>query len=223
VCSSDLGWIEVSVGARRQPTLRDTAIAHRIVDLRPELAVTREGLRVTDPVRTLVDLGLVVPRWAVGRALARALSSRLVAITEVKWLREALGRPGRNGTGIIGRHIDDRLLTAPTEESVLESRLVDLIRSHSLPTPQFQHEVWSGGRFVARIDAGYPDIRLAIEVDGYASHSAPEAFQRDRRRQNDLVLLGWTVLRFTWADVVKSSDEVARAIDRAMSVLIRPR
>jgi hypothetical protein len=181
------GHVEVSVPANRQPRLHAPAVVHRIADLHPDRAIERCGLRLTDPVRTLVDLGLVMPRRAVGRALGRALSTRLVAVSEVQWLREALGRPGRNGVGIIGRHIDDRLLTAPTEESVLEARLVDVLRRHSVPLPTFQHEIWHGGRFVARVDGAYPDRRVAIEVDGYLHHSAPTAFQRDRTRQNALV------------------------------------
>jgi very-short-patch-repair endonuclease len=40
---------------------------------------------------------------------------------------------------------------------------------------------------------------VAVEIDGFAFHHAPDRFQRDRTRQNALVGLGWTVLRFTWA------------------------
>ena len=79
---------------------------------------------------------------------------------------------------------------------------MDLVRQYELMAPAFQHEVWHGGRFIARIDCAYPDRKLAIEVDGFEHHSSPEAFQRDRTRQNRLVALGWTVLRFTWHDVV---------------------
>src|SRR5687767_9753169 len=57
------GYVDVSVRPDRKPTLRPPAILHRIADLHPELAAEREGLKVTDPVRTVVDLGLVLPRW----------------------------------------------------------------------------------------------------------------------------------------------------------------
>jgi very-short-patch-repair endonuclease len=80
----------------------------------------------------------------------------------------------------------------------------------------FQWEVWNAGRFIARLDAAYPERRIAIEVDGYEAHSSPEAFQRDRTRQNRLVALGWTVLRFTWADVVHRPSMVAQAIKEAI-------
>jgi very-short-patch-repair endonuclease len=80
-----------------------------------------------------------------------------------------------------------------------------------------QHEVWHAGRFIARIDAAYPERRIAIEVDGFEAHSSPDAFQRDRTRQNRLVALGWTVLRFTWADVVQRPTMVAQTIREAIN------
>ena len=184
------GYAEVSVRPDRNPRVRPPAIVHRIGDLHPRLAVERECMQITDPLRTIIDLGLVAPTWTVNDALSRGLTTRLFTIGEVQDLRDALGRPGRTGTGIVRDLIEQRLLTAETEESLLEARFVDLTRSHDLPRPAFQHEVWHTGRFIARIDAAYREIRLGIEVDGYESHASPEAFQRDRARQNYLVALG---------------------------------
>ncbi len=56
-------------------------------------------------------------------------------------------------------------------------------------------------------------------MDGYAYHSSPEAFQRDRDRQNQLDALGWTVLRFTWHDVVHRPAAVAATIRDAINRL----
>jgi very-short-patch-repair endonuclease len=206
------GYAEVSVRPDRNPRVRPPAIVHRIGDLHPRLAVEREGMQVTDPLRTIIDLGLVAPKWSVSDALSRGLTTKLFTIGEVQSLREALARPGRTGTGIVKELIERRLLTAETEESLLEARFVDVARSHALPPPIFQYEVWHAGRFIARVDGAYPDLQLAIEVDGYETHSSPEAFQRDRARQNYLVGLGWTVLRFTWHDIVHDSVMAARTI-----------
>ena len=213
------GYAEVSVRYEHNPRVRPPAVVHRIRDLHPGLSVEREGMQVTDPVRTVIDLGLVMPTWAVKDALSRGLTSRLLTVSEVDGLREALGRPGRNGTGIVRRIIDERLLRLGTEESLLEARFADLTRKFGLTIPAFQYEVWSSGRFVARVDAAYPDVLLAIEVDGYEPYSSPDAFQRDRVRQNYLVRLGWTVLRFTWHDVVHDPANVARAIREMLTRL----
>lgn len=210
------GYVDVTVPPPRHPRLRPPAIAHRILDLHPELAVEREGIRLTDPVRTIVDLGLVLPKWSVRDALSRGITTRLFSVDQVNRLREALGRQGRNGTGMIQDLLDERLLLMGDEESLLEKRFLDLVRRHGIPNPLIQYEVWHAGRFIARVDAAYPDLKLAIEVDGYRHHSSPDAFQRDRTRQNRLVALGWTVLRFTWADVVQRPSMVAQTIREAV-------
>lgn len=213
------GYVDITVHPERKPRLQPPAILHRILDLHPELAVEREGLRLTDPTRTVIDLGLVLPTWSVRDALSRGLTTRLFNITQVERLRDALGRKGRNGTGVVRELLEERLLTGGTEESLLEKRLFDLVQKYDVATPVVQHEVWDSGRFIARIDAAYPERKLAIEVDGYSTHSSPDAFQRDRTRQNRLVALGWTVLRFTWADVVQRPAMVAQAIREAVSRL----
>lgn len=210
------GYIDVSVKPPSHPRLRPPAIAHRILDLHPELAVERVGLRLTDPTRTIIDLGLVLPTWAVRDSLSRGLTTRLFQVDEVERLRDALGRQGRNGTGVVRELLDERLLTMGDEESLLEKRFLDLVRRHGVPPHSFQFEVWHGGRFIARVDAAYPDRKLAIEVDGFAHHSSPDALQRDRTRQNRLVALGWTVLRFTWDDVVRRPAMVAKEIREAV-------
>jgi very-short-patch-repair endonuclease len=213
------GYVEVSISPDRQPTLRPPAGLHRIGDLHPELAVERAGLPITDAVRTVIDLGLVLPKWGVRDALSRGITTKLLGVKEVGWLRDALARQGRNGTGVMRMVLEERLLLGGADESVLEERFSALVRRQGLPMPAFQHEVWHGGRFMARIDAAYPELLLGIEMDGYESHSSPAAFQRDRTRQNRLVALGWTVLRFTWADVLRSPEMVAQTIREARARL----
>lgn len=210
------GYVDVSVQPPRAPRAQPPVIIHRVKDLHPELALERDGLRLTDPVRTVIDLGLVLPTWAVRDALSRGITTHLFTVGDVQRLRDALGRKGRNGTGTVRELLDERLLTMGDEESVLERRLLVLGRRHGLPPMSIQHEVWHAGRFIARVDACYPERKLVIEVDGFAHHSSPDAFQRDRERQNRLVALGWTVLRFTWHDVVHRPTVVAQAILEAL-------
>ena len=60
-----------------------------------------------------------------------------------------------------------------------------------------------------RIDLAYPELRLAIECDGFRWHAQRSDWDADRRRQNDLVAQGWRVLRLTAA---MSDDEIIAAI-----------
>ena len=64
-------------------------------------------------------------------------------------------------------------------------------------------------------DVGFGATPVACEVDGYEHHSSPEAFTRDRQRQNALVLAGWTVLRFTW-DMLADEQAVVTAVRAAV-------
>ena len=132
-----------------------------------------------------------------GRGPGRAIARRLLPLKAVVILREELARRGRNGTGVVQRVFDERLLRGADEDSGLELRLLRIIRRFALPPVTFQHEVWHDGRFVGRIDAAYPSAMVAIEADGFIAHSDFDAFQHDRERQNELTVLGWTVLRFT--------------------------
>ena len=213
------GYVEASVAHGHALRLRPPAVAHRIKDLRPDLSVEREGMRITDPARTIVDLGLVVPPSLVAAALRRGISKKLVSLAEARLIRERLGRQGRNGTGILGEVIEMTILRGEKSESELEERFLALRRDHGLTELSLQHEVWAVGRCIGRVDGAVPRVKLAVEVDGYEHHTDPEAFQRDRTRQNELVALGWTVLRFTWHDVVNRPEHVARQIRAAITRL----
>jgi len=210
------GYVEASIKHGHAARIRPPAVAHRIKDLRPDLALEREGVRLTDPVRTIVDLGLVVPPGLVAAALRRGISKKLVSLADARHIRERLGRQGRNGTGILGDVIDIHVLAGEKAESELEERFLQLRKRYDLAELTLQFEVWEMGRCVARVDGAVPRLKLAIEIDGFEHHSTPEAFQRDRSRQNELVALGWTVLRFTWTDVVHHADKVARQVRDAI-------
>jgi very-short-patch-repair endonuclease len=99
----------------------------------------------------------------------------------------------------------------PTE-SELETRFAQLVQATGLPEPVRQHVVLDADRFVARVDFAYPEARTAIELDGFSTHGNQGAFIADRRRQNSLVALGWTVLRFTWNDLADRPGDVVRTV-----------
>ncbi len=73
------------------------------------------------------------------------------------------------------------------------------------------------GVIIARCDFALADLMLAIEVDGRSAHTGRVAFERDRRRQNALVLAGWTVLRFTWRQITADPEAVLRTVNTAIT------
>jgi len=65
------------------------------------------------------------------------------------------------------------------------------------------------------------DCRLSIEVDGYVWHFSPEHQRRDHARRNQLIRAGWTLLVYTWRDVLEQPDRVAAEITATRARLLR--
>jgi hypothetical protein len=68
------------------------------------------------------------------------------------------------------------------------------------------------------VDFHWPDARLVVETDGHEHHGTRAAFERDRARDQALAAAGWTVLRFTYRQVL---EEPARVRDVLLSVRSR--
>ncbi|MCS5496191.1 endonuclease domain-containing protein [Cnuibacter physcomitrellae] len=58
--------------------------------------------------------------------------------------------------------------------------------------------------------------RLVIEIDGREHHASPDAFERDRRRDAELTALGYTVLRFSYRQVLYDWPSCLAAIRQAL-------
>ena len=67
-----------------------------------------------------------------------------------------------------------------------------------------------GGAF--RPDFLWRAQRLAVELDGHAFHGTRQAFERDRRRDQQLVVAGYRVVRFSWRQVVEGQAEVVATL-----------
>jgi len=99
----------------------------------------------------------------------------------------------------------------------MESRLRLVVVLDGLPEPVVQYEVHDrDGWLVARLDLAYPDHRLALEYDG-DHHRERDTFRRDAVRLNRLHLMGWTVLRFTAADVLRTPGRTLTQIRTALA------
>lgn len=158
--------VEITVPRPRSPVPRRTVL-HRSTDLAPHHVAHRRQLPITNPMRTLVDLGAVLSRVEVEDALDRALVARLCTQAGVEALRHEAARPGRTGSGVLRRILDNRALGDQRPDGLLEPRMARLLRTAGLPEAEFQFDVRDLlGRFVARVDFAYPEFRLFLEVDG---------------------------------------------------------
>ena len=82
--------------------------------------------------------------------------------------------------------------------SKLERRLLPLIRRAGLPEPLVNHPI---GPYT--VDFVWPEQRVLVETDGYATHGHRAAFERDRARDAALQAAGYVVLRFTHRQVTR--------------------
>lgn len=65
-----------------------------------------------------------------------------------------------------------------------------------------------------RVDFCFEGAGLVVEADGARWHQEPA---RDRARDNALAVLGWRVLRFTWAEVVHDGQRVLEDLRQALA------
>ena len=71
--------------------------------------------------------------------------------------------------------------------------------------------MWDSGLW-ARVDLGDGVLRLALEAEGFEAHRSRKDLHRDARRYTELSIWQWTVLRFSWEDVMLDPDRVRWAI-----------
>ena len=128
------------------------------------------------------------PRREALAAVDAALQLRRVTGREL-----AAGVRDREPAGLrwVLTHADARA------ESVLESALRELLLGGGIEDVDLQVSLPGLGR-VDLVVAGW----LAVEADGFGSHSGTAGFEEDRRRDGVAAGLGYVTLRLTWADIV---------------------
>jgi hypothetical protein len=180
-------------------------VVHRRLRFDPQSTqcVVRNGLLVTTLPRTVIDSWPLLPPIE-RRPLVLDLANRgLVAADR---LDEALAeRPNIAGRRGLRQAID---LIADGVRSELEAYgVLNIFRHRSLPPSVGQYPVQLAGRRI-KLDRAWPEAKLAIELDSAKHHTSPEDRQRDLARDRELAALGWIVLRFTYADVLRDPDGV---------------
>lgn len=199
---------------RPNPSVR----VHESTDLREAHRTQRCGIPVTTIERTLIDLGAVVPRIKVEQAFDEALRQGLTTPEAVRDRFLQLARRGRRGVGVLRPLLERRLGTSGPRPGEFERRVGRLLVNAGVPEPVFEHIIRTlGGAFVARVDLAYPPLRLAIECDSDRWHSGRARRQADLDRQNRLVLAGWTILRFTWDDLIDQPHLIVAQVRSALA------
>lgn len=157
---------------------------------------TVDGMRVTTPVRTAIDLAR---RYPLDVAIAAVDSLARATRLSVDEMTSSLDRfPGRHGR----KNVNDVLaLVDPRAESPRETALRLLIVRAGYPRPVTQLPVRNEfGVLIGVVDLGWPDLKIAVEYEGAHHRMSRDQFDRDIRRFDEMIELGWIVIRVTAKD-----------------------
>ena len=178
-----------------------------------------DALPVLGLARSLVDAWAwasstrLNPRAAADMAVARhaligAVRERRVDVAAIR-TQSVLQRmhAGRRTLSLL---LD--LVDAGCESELEVFGVLHVLRLPSLPACTHQHELVVAGRRV-RLDAAWPALRVAVELDGHRFHSSRADRERDMRRDTALAAAGWVVLRFSYARLTTDPEGCRREIE----------
>ncbi|MCW2989335.1 MAG: hypothetical protein JWM24_2273 [Solirubrobacterales bacterium] len=203
------GLIEVSLRGISHRS-RSGLVVHRRPSLRRSDVGSYDGIPVTSPVQTLIDLAPRFGRASLERAINEADKFDLVHPPN---LREALEkRAGEPGVRRLREILDRRTFRLTREE--LERRFLPLAREADLPVP-------ATGQIVNgfEVDFYWPDLGLVVETDGLRYHRTPAEQARDRLRDQMHTAAGFVNLRFTHEQVRHEPEHVRAMLTAARRLL----
>jgi very-short-patch-repair endonuclease len=188
-----------SPGSARVPGIR----VHRRVSLRGGWYGLYEGIPITTPVQTLIDLATRHGVPQMERAMNEADRLGLVRTDD---LRKALDdHPGEPGVARL-RGIIDRATFRYTR-SELERAFLPLVRRARLPSPRTSVYVND-----YEVDFHFPGLGLVVETDGLTYHRTPAQQAKDHERDQAHTAAGLTCLRFTHGQIRYEPDRVLRVL-----------
>lgn len=189
---------------------------HRRGGLRPGDVTVHEGIPVTTPIQTLIDLASEMDDRRLERAVNEA--DRLDLVDPETLLRALDSFPSRRGVARLRALVGARVFRLTDSE--LERRFLRLVRRAKLPVPE------TGTRLNGfAVDFYWPRFGLVVETDGLRYHRTPAQQARDRERDQAHTAVGLTQLRFTHSQVFRDPVRVGRtlrAVVRRLEVAGRP-
>ena len=183
--------------------------AHRSRVLPDHERTELRGMPITTPARTVLDLAPQLTDRRLEQLLDRGEQERILDLRDLR--RALVEHRGRAGTPRL-RHVLDAYSSPTVTRSELEERFLELCEREALPRPTVNGRVAG-----LEVDAHWPAATLVVELDGYAYHRSPGAFEADRARDVRLTLAGYRVLRFTHRQIVREPQHVAGAIRQMLT------
>ena len=178
------------------------ATVHQTRDLWMVDTEVIDGLPVTTPARTLLDLASTgTSKARLAAATDHAVTRREATYQQIQAELSAQARRGKRGIRLLTSVLDARLGEA-TPQSELERRHFELYDRFGGPRPVPQWPYPGREQVPGCADAGFPDALLAVETDGRKWHTRVADLKRDHHRDAEAARAGVQVLRLLFEDVV---------------------
>lgn len=192
----DDGAIHV-IGPLSQKVRLAGVTCHRSTTLEPDDSVTRQGIRCTSPVKTILDMSGELTINELGKLADHFIRTKQMNLDDLRGrVNRSRPAPGRSMKKL-RIVLAARIPGYDPGESELEGRIARIIDRAGLARPTQQLKVrYAADRY--RIDFAWPDKKLYLEGNGFGFHSLSSDLDRDAARQNELVLDGWTPIEITW-------------------------
>ena len=200
--------LPASVSAPGYRKRRPSIWLHEARSLVAEDRALREGIPVTALPRTLLDLAASVRFEWLEKMVEQSEDLELFDLRAVEDLLDrTVGHPGH---GRLRRAI---ALYKPSSftRSGLEKRFLELVVEAGLPQPHTNFVVEG-----FELDCYWPELRFAVELDVFETHGTRAAFERDRKRQEDLLLAGIAMTRVTGPRLEREPNEVIARVARLL-------
>jgi very-short-patch-repair endonuclease len=177
---------------------------------------TLDGLPITSPTRTLVDLARWEPLERLTAAVDAAFRDGLSTESLLRRRIAALRSKGRFGVPVLLDILDGRSITRGGA-SWLEREFLRLVAEAGLPRPQTQQVLSRAGDHLVRVDCRFAGTRVVVELLGYRWHRTKQQMAKDAERYNALVLDGFVPYQFTYDNVVDTPERVIATVTAALA------
>lgn len=195
--------VEVSVPPGRHPR-HAGVVVHRPKQLPPLDVTVVDGIPVTTVDRTLIDLGGVLSKDELEENIDFAYSHGHVRRVRMEFRAEELGGRGRRGTPSVRDLVVARSGGQKLPDSILETRLGRILG----PLKPVYGYVVIVGKQPYVLDCALLDVMIDVEGDGWEAHHGRQNREVDMTRQNALVSVGWTPLRYAWSHIVSDPEGI---------------
>ena len=163
------------------------------------------GLPVTRIGRTIVDCAALLDQAALNSLVDAAIGRGLATLSRIQAAHERAG-PVRGGQ-LLSEALAPYTGGIPPQ-SVKEAHILRLFRRWGLPAPECQYVIRdANGRFIAKVDFGWPRWKFGLEYDGDEFHP-PRAWKHDDDRHDDIERVGWRIERADRFDVRPSASRL---------------